>query len=72
MIMLLTANQLSSLPIQLPSGCTIALPMPLVAVDGRLATGHPFVQEDIDYLTARGITVCEALPGDFVIAGGEA
>ena len=59
-------NFIQALP-AVPSGTLLG--KPLVSKDGRVAVDHGFTDDDQAYLTARGATLCESLPSDFVVAG---
>lgn len=43
----------------------IALGFPAVADDGRAAMSHPLAEVDVDWCTAQGVTVLDALPTDW-------
>lgn len=57
-------NFINALP---ASKSGIILGKPLVAIDGRVAVSHNFTDEDIVDLVAKGATMYEELPSDFVV-----
>jgi hypothetical protein len=50
--------------LELPSGVLVGTPVE--GADGRLACVHPFTEEDIAFLTERGLALSDNLPEDWV------
>jgi hypothetical protein len=69
MIAIMTQANFEAAKPSLPSQTILGTP--LIAIDGRIATCHPFTAEDIAYLKSFGATMCDSLPGDFVLPKAE-